>query len=59
MKHSEKACIAGDSHIRKIKMNLFNNSINDGKTHLNSFSGATINRLDHFIIQSWKKIDRT
>ena len=39
----------GDSYIRRIKKNLFNNSINEGKTQLNSFSGATINRLDHFI----------
>ena len=39
----------GDSHIRRIKKNLFNNSIIEGKAHLNSFSGATINRLDHFI----------
>ena len=39
----------GDSHIRRINKNLFNNSINEGKAHLNSFSGATINKLDHFI----------
>ena len=39
----------GDSHIRRTKKNLFNNSISEGKAHLNSFSGATINRLDHFI----------
>ena len=39
----------GDSYIRRIKKNLFKNSINEGQTQLNSFSGATINRLDHFI----------
>ena len=39
----------GDSHIRRINKNLFNNSINEGKAHLNSFSEATINKLDHFI----------
>ena len=38
-----------ERHIRRIKKKLFNNSINEGKAHLNSFSGATINRLDHFI----------
>ena len=48
-KHSKKTCIMGDSHIRRIKKNLFHNSINEGKAQLNSFSGATINRLDHFI----------
>ena len=47
-KHSKKTCIVGDSHIQRIKKNLFNNSINEGKAHLNSFSGATINRLDDF-----------
>ena len=39
----------GDSQIRRIKKNLFNNSITEGKAHLNSFTVATINRLDHFI----------
>ena len=39
----------GDSQIRRIKKNLFNNSITEGKAHLNSFTVVTINRLDHFI----------
>ena len=39
----------GNSHIRGIKRNLFNNSLTEGKAHLSSFSGATINRFDHFI----------
>ena len=55
MKHRKKTCIVGDSHIRRIKKNLFNNSINEGKAHLNSFSGATINRLDHFITPIWEE----
>ena len=38
-----------DSHIRRTKKNLFDNSIKESKTHLNSFTGTTINRLDHFI----------
>ena len=37
------------SHIQRIKKKLFNNSINEGKAQLNSFSGTTINRLDHFV----------
>ena len=49
MKHSKKACFLGNSHICRFEKNLFNNSIIEGKAHLNSFSGATINRLDHFI----------
>ena len=44
MKHSKKTCIVGDNHIPRI-----NNSIIEGKAHLNNFSGANINRLDHFI----------
>ena len=39
----------GDRHIRRIEKNLFNDSIIEGKAHLNSFSGATINRLGYFI----------
>ena len=39
----------GDSYIRRIKRNLFNNSLYEGKAHLNGFSGASIKRLDHFI----------
>ena len=39
----------GDSHIRRIKRNLFNNSLCEGKAHLNGFSGANIKRLDHSI----------
>ena len=39
----------GNSHIRRIKKNLFNNSLIEGKAYLGSFSGATINRLHHFI----------
>ena len=39
----------GKSYTRRIRKNLYNISINEGKTHLNSFSGATVNRLDHFV----------
>ena len=49
IKHNKKTCIISDSHIRRINKYLFNNSIIEGKAQLNSFSGATINRLDHFI----------
>ena len=41
--------------ICRIKKNLFNNSITEGRAHLNSFSGATINRLDHFITPTLKE----
>ena len=35
--------------MRRIKSNLFNNSLHEGKAHLNGFSRANIKRLDHFI----------
>ena len=48
-KFVKKICVVGDSHIRRIKRNLFSNSLYEGKAHLNGFSGANIKRLDHFI----------
>ena len=48
MMHRKKICIVGDRRIHRFKKNLFNNAITEGKAHLNSFSGATINKLDHF-----------
>ena len=48
-KFSKKICVVGDSHIRRIKRNLFNNSLYEGKARLNGFNGANIKRLDHFI----------
>ena len=48
-KFGKKICVVGDSHIRRIKKNLFNNSLCEGKVHLNGFSGANIKRLGHFI----------
>ena len=41
-KHGKKTCIVGESHIGRFKKNLFNNSINEGKAHLSSFSGASL-----------------
>ena len=48
-KFGKKICLVGDSHIRRIKRNPFNNSLYEGKANLNGFSGANIKRLDHFI----------
>ena len=48
-KFGKKICVVGDSHIRRIERNVFNNSLYEGKAHLNSFSEANIKRLDHFI----------
>ena len=48
-KFGKKMCVVGDSHIRRIKRNLFNNLLYGGKAHLNCFSGTNIKRLEHFI----------
>ena len=47
-KYGKKICVVGDSHIRQIKRNLFNNSLCEGKAHLNGFSGAKTFRLFHY-----------
>ena len=41
-KYGKKICVVGDSHIRRIKRNLFNNSLCKEKSHLNGFSGTNI-----------------
>ena len=48
-KYGKKICVVGDSHISRIKKNLFNNSVRNGKAYLSSFRGANIKRLNHFI----------
>ena len=48
-KYGTKICVVGDCHIRRIKRNMFNNSLCEGKPHLNGFSGGNVKRLDHFI----------
>ena len=48
-KYGKKICVVGDSHIRRIKRNLFNNSLYEGKAYLKGFNGASIKSLDHFI----------
>ena len=50
--YGKKICVVGDSHIRRIKRNLFNNPLYEGKTELNGLSRANIKHLDHFIIST-------
>ena len=49
IKYGKKICVIGDSHIRQIRKNILNNSLNNGRAYLNSFNGANIKRLDLFI----------
>lgn len=48
-KYGKKICVTGDSHIRRIRKNILNNSLNNGNAYLNGFNGANIKRLDLFI----------
>ena len=43
-----KKYVVGDSHIRRIKRNVFNNSLYEGEAYLNGFSAGNIKHLDHF-----------
>ena len=48
-KHGKKIYVEGNSYIRRITLNLFNNSLYEEKAHLSGFSGAYIKSLDHFV----------
>ena len=42
-------CIAGDSHFRKVRRNIFNNLTANKNTYLKSFSRAKVQHLGDFI----------
>ena len=48
-----KNCIVGDSHIKRIRKNIFNNSIANGNAYLKSWSEAKVRHLDHFLELTW------
>ena len=39
----------GDSHLKRIRKDLFNKSVSTGKSQFNEFSGTTTRRLNHFV----------
>ena len=49
-KYGKKILVTGDSHIKRVKRNIFNNSITNGKSYLKSFSGANAKHLGHYIL---------
>ena len=49
-KQGKKVCLIGDSHLKRIRKNAFNRSINNGNAYINCFSGANSKRLGHYII---------
>ena len=48
-KYGKKLCIIGDSHIKRVRRNVFNNLTENGKPYLKSFRGAKVQHLHHFI----------
>ena len=48
-KYGQKIFVVGDSHIKIIRRNLFNNSIVGGKSYIKSFDGSNTKRLHHYI----------
>ena len=47
-KFGKKICIV-DSHLNRIKSNIFQKSVNGGQTYFNVLRGATSKRLNHYI----------
>ena len=50
VKYGKKVLLIGDSHIRGIKRNLFDNSMNHAKSYIKSHSGAKAWQLAYHII---------
>ena len=49
-KYGKKVCVIGDSHISRIKKKLFKNSLVNGNSYFNVFTGVTTQRLSHHAI---------
>ena len=48
-KYSKAVCVIGDSHLNRIKKNLFKSSLANVKAYLSVFRGSTIKRIKHFV----------
>ena len=49
-KVGKKICVIGDSHLNRIKRNIFQKSVNGGKRYFNVFRGAKSKRLNHYVL---------
>ena len=49
-KFGKKICVVGDSHLNRIKRNIFQKSVNGGKRYFNVFRGAKSKRLNHYVL---------
>ena len=54
-KFGKKICIISDSHLNRTKRNIFQKSVNEGKTYFNVFWGASFKRLNHYILPTLHK----
>ena len=54
-KFGKKICVISDSHLNRIKRNIFQKSVNEWKTYFNLFCGATFKRLNHYILPTLHK----
>ena len=54
-KFGKKNCVIGDSHLKRIKRDIFQKSVNGGKTYFNVFRGATSKRLNHYILPTLRE----
>lgn len=54
-KYGKKIMVVGDSHIKRIKRNLFNDSFDNAKSYIKSFSGAKIDDMKYYITPSLKE----
>ena len=56
-KFGNKTCVIGDTHLNKIKRNIFQKSVNGGGTHFNAFRSATSKRRITISHQRFTKIN--
>ena len=54
-KYSKKIVAIGDSHLKRIKRNLFKNSFDNAKSFIKSFGGAKTEHMKHYVIPSLKE----
>ena len=54
-KYGKNIVVIGDSHLKRIKPNLFKNCLDNTKSFIKSFGGAKTEYMKHFIIRSLKE----
>ena len=57
-KYGKKIVVIGDSHLKRIKRHIFNNSFDNAKSFIKSFGGAETEHIKHYVIPSLKEQKR-